>query len=779
MYEYYLVLLFIVKEINTMMEPGSLGALVVSITTDLSSFNAGIKAAEEKVRNTTGKITQYTDKIGLTMAAAGTAIVGAYALMVKASTNYSDQIYEVSQRTGVAVETLSQLKYVADQTESSFEAVAMGMKFLNRNIYEATTGNKAMNDNFRQLGITLRDDVTGNVLKADEVFLKLADKFANLADGAAKTNMAMQIFGRSGDSLIPVLNLGSEGIKRLSEEAARLGIVLTKDNAVAIDKFSDGMKTLKAAMGGLALEITNILLPALISFAKWATEIVIKLREWIAEHPILTKIISAFGIALLTLGTGAIVVNQLTKAIQTLYITVAALKLLDIATVIGMGGLTTDIATLIGLTGILFPIVAAIGAAFAGWKIGRVVSEATGLDEALSGENGLFTKMMDRTVTIEEKARSLLRILTAIATLGMSEVTGLGSSIAKSPTSPQFEGATGSFTASPEAPAAESGKTQLEEIVTLVQRHAEALKTLNEEYLSGKLTAQEYYDGVAQLHRDGLDIKQQELDLLQQSISLEQFATEAEQQKIFVMNEGIQTAQAWYQARAEAANADEMANIKTMQSMTNLQKTITGMQPTWGQLFDFINMGIQKFSSGFSTALSSIILGTKTAKEAFADFGKMMVTAIVEFVVQWAVQTVIAIALGWLITAMMGRIADSMTAMWMGPAILASIASYGAAAMVGTAAVAGALGTGAMLAGGLKAAQPIPIASSAEGNIFTRPALTTIAEREPEGVFPLSKLPMGNTININIESPIISGILDIADLAEQLGDFIKQELRTA
>jgi len=348
-----------------MMEPGSLGALVVSITTDLASFNAGIKAAEDKVRNTTGKITEYTDKIGLTMAAAGTAIVGAYALMVKASTNYSDQIYEVSQRTGVAVETLSQLKYVADQTESSFEAVAMGMKFLNRNIHEATTGNKAMNDNFRQLGITLRDDVTGNVLKADEVFLKLADKFANLADGSAKTNMAMQIFGRSGDSLIPILNLGSEGIKRLSDEAARLGVVLTKDNAVSIDKFSDGMKTLRAAMGGLALEITNILLPALISFAKWATEVVVKLREWIAEHPILTKIISAFGIALLTLGTGAIVINQLTKAFQTLYITVAALKLLDIATVIGMGGLTIDIATLIGLTGTLFPIVAAIGAAFA------------------------------------------------------------------------------------------------------------------------------------------------------------------------------------------------------------------------------------------------------------------------------------------------------------------------------------------------------------------------------------------------------------------------------
>ncbi len=270
----------------------------------------------------------------------------------------------------------------------------------------------------------------------------------------------------------------------------------------------------------------------------------------------------------------------------------------------------------------------------------------------------------------------------------------------------------------------------------------------------------------------------QELSLYKESIRLESLAIDVETQRLYVSDQAMQKAREYYQVKAELANQDLLDQQTTLSSATNLLQTLRSMHVTiWSGIFDFINMGIQKFSSGFSTAISSIILGTKTAKEAFADFGNMMVQAIVEFVVQWGVQAIIALTIGKLIEWMIGGIADSIAAMWMPSAILASIATFGGAAAAGTAAVAGALGTGMGLLTGIKAAQPVPIAQSAEGNIFTRPALTTIAEKEPEGVFPLSKLPLGNTVQINVESPIISSNLDIADFAEQLGDFIKRELR--
>ncbi len=46
------------------------------------------------------------------------------------------------------------------------------------------------------------------------------------------------------------------------------------------------------------------------------------------------------------------------------------------------------------------PLVSVVGAAFAGWKIGEKISEMSGLNEALSGEDGLFTKMW---MWLEEK----------------------------------------------------------------------------------------------------------------------------------------------------------------------------------------------------------------------------------------------------------------------------------------------------------------------------------------------------------------------------------------
>jgi hypothetical protein len=752
---------------------GTLGDLVVSITTDLTKFNEGIKKAEADIKNTSGKITEYTNKIGVTLTAMGAVVTAAYGVMIKSATDYSDEIYTVSQRTGIAVETLSQLKYVAEQTESSFEAMATSFRFLSRNIYDAELGTGKAGQAFKALGIEIRDS-NGHLIKAEDAFLRIADKFKNIDDNATKTALAMDLFGRGGQSIIPVLNLGSEGIQRLSDEAKKLGVVLTTDNAKAIDQFTDSMKTLKTAMLGLSIEGTKILMPALEEIIKGATKFLVTLREWTEAHPKLTEAIVKFGLALgvsaLTLGTFLLVTTKTFQALQNMWIWLTAvLPLMQIFTTLRMAGLATDIGILVKNVGLLYPLIILAGTAFASWKIGRFIGEVTGLDNLLSGPDGLFTKMFSWLDKNEQKLLSIQRIALAIATAGLSEV------LRKEPGASTT--VTGATLETPGIPAP-ADNSLLDQTVNLLAIHAEKLKTINEAYLTGKTSAEEYYNSIITLTQDGVDRKQIEMDLLNQSIELQKLSTDAEYAKIMVMQESAQAVIEYAQVRAQMNNQEIMDQQNTLTSATALLQTLQSMHRTmWQGIFDFINTGIKTFSKGFSDALSSIILGTKSGSQAFKELGQLMIKTIVEFFVEWAVQSLIAATLGKVIAATTIGIATSVAAAWLPAAIFASIATMGGASAAGAAGMAAAVGAGTALFAGMKAASVVPMAEGGAG-IVTKPTLFLAGEQGPESYSfnPVGKGPGGVTINFTNYGDFNTPV-DVDDMINELGNRVKNAVR--
>lgn len=189
---------------------------------------------------------------------AGAAIYG----LAQKTANAGDELHDMSKRTGIAVESLSGLKYAAELSGSSLEGVAVGLKFLGRNMADAKNGTGEAKDAFKALGINVADS-TGKLRSTEEVFLQLSDKFKRMEDGAGKTALAMQIFGRSGSDLIPLLNEGGDGIRKMTEEARKLGITFTTEGAAAADQFNDNMTRLKGNFNGLVQTIGNDLIPTL------------------------------------------------------------------------------------------------------------------------------------------------------------------------------------------------------------------------------------------------------------------------------------------------------------------------------------------------------------------------------------------------------------------------------------------------------------------------------------------------------------------------------------
>jgi hypothetical protein len=119
---------------------------------------------------------------------------------------------------------------------------------------------------FKALGIAVVD-ASGNLRDGDKVLKDLADRFQQMPDGAQKSAIAMDLLGRSGARLIPLLNGGSQGIEQLTRQAEALGLVISDKTAREAELFNDSLAVLQAVSRGVANELAANLLPQLSSLA--------------------------------------------------------------------------------------------------------------------------------------------------------------------------------------------------------------------------------------------------------------------------------------------------------------------------------------------------------------------------------------------------------------------------------------------------------------------------------------------------------------------------------
>jgi hypothetical protein len=217
--------------------------------------------------------------------------------MVKSSVEYSEQLYVLSQRTGISVEALSQLNYAAGQVDMSIEELANGVKFLERNAYNAEQGNIKLESAFRNLGVSVKDS-NGQLKTGTELLMAMADKFKNMPDGPQKTAIAMQLMGRSGIDMIPILNQGSAAIKEMAAQADELGATVSKEADQSFKSFGDDVKSMDTALGGLTRTISAGVIPVIDNLVKFITWVVVGINNWEKQHPILSQAINVTALAL-------------------------------------------------------------------------------------------------------------------------------------------------------------------------------------------------------------------------------------------------------------------------------------------------------------------------------------------------------------------------------------------------------------------------------------------------------------------------------------------------
>jgi hypothetical protein len=173
--------------------------------------------------------------------------------MGKGALDSAVSIGKLAQETGASVGTLSVLALAAHDVGVSQDEVSMSLVRLARNQEQATQGNVKSQQAFKALGISMADIKSKNPA---DLFVEIAQKLQQMPDGATKSAVAMQLFGRSGAQLIPVLNeIGKAGgFDDLKQKAQTLGLYLSDDFVAQAKQGEEALKNMTDVTQGLALQ---------------------------------------------------------------------------------------------------------------------------------------------------------------------------------------------------------------------------------------------------------------------------------------------------------------------------------------------------------------------------------------------------------------------------------------------------------------------------------------------------------------------------------------------
>jgi Flp pilus assembly pilin Flp len=239
------------------------GSIVIDLLMKTGSFETDTKRAEKALANFQKQAADVGKAVGLAFVAFGTAA----AASVKSSIDSADAFAKAAQKVGVTVEALSSLAYAAELSGLSQDQLSSSLVRLTKGLSDASQGTGEAKKAFDALGISVTDSA-GNLKSSDVALAEIADKFAQYADGAEKTALAVSLFGKSGAELIPFLNQGARGIAALQQEANKLGITLDTNTAKAAEQFNDNLTRIQSIAGGLSNRIAAQLLPTLVNLTE-------------------------------------------------------------------------------------------------------------------------------------------------------------------------------------------------------------------------------------------------------------------------------------------------------------------------------------------------------------------------------------------------------------------------------------------------------------------------------------------------------------------------------
>lgn len=280
------------------------------------AFNRAIKAGkafvefvldDKKLQSGIHTLSGASRKVGKIGLASSGAILAGFTAASLAFASAGSALDDMSKRTSLSVESLSELSFAAEQTGTNIAAVERATKELQKK------------------GINPR--------RFDEI----ADSIAAIPDPTKRAQAAMEAFGkRSGTALLPLL----KELPALRAEARQLGIVMSTEDARAAEKLGNALDATRAQVMAIGLQIGAAVAGPLTEFLINMQDVLANVIGWIKENKQLVQ-----GIAAVTLGIAAASAAAVTFGVILAVISAHPI----IAALTAISGLVLGLAVYFGL----------------------------------------------------------------------------------------------------------------------------------------------------------------------------------------------------------------------------------------------------------------------------------------------------------------------------------------------------------------------------------------------------------------------------------------------
>src|SRR4030065_534965 len=147
----------------------------------------------------------------------GVALVGVFSAVaiksfvtgaIDSTVKIADSIDKMSLRTGLARGELQELGYAAQLAGTDLGQIEIATKTLSRHMFELQQSTSSATSStgkiFQRLGISVTT-ADGNLRTMSDMIPEIADRLSNMKSDTERAAVAVEIFGCSGTSMIPML----------------------------------------------------------------------------------------------------------------------------------------------------------------------------------------------------------------------------------------------------------------------------------------------------------------------------------------------------------------------------------------------------------------------------------------------------------------------------------------------------------------------------------------------------------------------------------------------
>ena len=244
-----------------------------------------------------GGVSKAIGGIKLSHAAMAAAVVAGTVAVVKAfeetaraayrlaeeTSRIGDSFDKLSLRTGLAVDSLSEWAYVMERQGGDIGTLERGLQGMVRSMRDVQEGLVTAERAWVDLGVSVID-TDGSLRDIDSVLFEARRAISEMKNETEAQALAMEIFGRAGKQMIPVLRLTDEEFKNQIGTVRELGGVYGEEFTRNSANFIDAQLNLETATNGVKIALSETFTPALVDIINASAEAMASFGQTVNIH---------------------------------------------------------------------------------------------------------------------------------------------------------------------------------------------------------------------------------------------------------------------------------------------------------------------------------------------------------------------------------------------------------------------------------------------------------------------------------------------------------------